>query len=264
MAIDEADVSNDELKNLVQSLNDLDAEYEAGDVDETEYRRLRSAYTVRLADAARRLESPVGSSPDEADADSAGGGQAGDSGRSARVLLSKRRLRQVVVVLGVLALSVGVGWLLARSAGERGVGQALTGDIDGTARDQVARCHDLALVDEQLLDSLQCFDGVLAENPHNVEALTYRAWYLVVATSADDVVTPEQKETLLASASEYLDQAVLVDPDYPDAWTFRAVVADREGRSEDVCSNVAALLALDPGPFFVDQVQPLAERNGCE
>ncbi len=262
MAVDDLDATNDELQQLVQSLNDLEVEYKAGDLDEDDYERLRAVYTVRIAEAARRLDSIA-----EASSSAPGAGaDIDDKNRngSPTALLSSRRLRRVVVALGLLVLSVAAGWLLARSIGERGVGEALTGSIDEPVRDHVARCHDLALQDEQLLASLQCFDAVLADNPHNVEALTYRAWYLVVATSAEDVVTPDQQETLLASAAEYLDRAVLVDPDYPDARTFRAVIADREGRSEDVCSEIAALLALDPGPFYVDQTQALVERHNCQ
>ena len=41
------------------------------------------------------------------------------------------------------------------------------------------------------------------------------------------------------------------------------MVADRQGRSEAVCVEIAILLGLEPPDFFVEQTTALAERNGC-
>ena len=245
----------DELRQMVQSLDDLEAEHNAGNLDDDDYRRLQDEYTVRVADAMRRLARPAGKVATDAEEPRRRFAGVGGS--------LVRNWKMLVAMTGLLVLAVGAGWVLARSTGERGVGDALTGSIDESPPQQVARCHDLAMESAKLLESLQCFDAVLADDPHNVEALTYRAWYLVLASGADDIVTPEQEADLLASASDYLDQAVLVDPQYPDARTFRAVVADRQGRPEAVCVEIAILLGLEPPDIFVEQTRAVAERNGC-
>ena len=47
----------EERRYLLRSLRDLDVEYEAGDVDDTDYETLRDDYTKRAADVLRSIES---------------------------------------------------------------------------------------------------------------------------------------------------------------------------------------------------------------
>ncbi|MDH3295031.1 MAG: hypothetical protein OER95_12005 [Acidimicrobiia bacterium] len=245
----------DELREMLQSLDALDAEHEAGTISDDIYRRLRDDYTVRVADAMRRLDDPGDTAKNSVE-------EAGPRSRL-KGWSPIRNWRLLATVATLVVIAGGAGWLLARYTADRGADDALTGGIDESSSVPVARCHDLAMESAQLLESLQCFDAVLAENPHNVEALTYRAWYLVLASGVEDVVTPEQEADLLATASDYLDQAVLVDPQYPDARAFRAVVADRLGRSDEVCVEIATLRGLQPPEFFIEQTTALAERNNC-
>lgn len=237
-----------ELRELVRSLDDLEAELAAGDLEPTDYETLRNDYTVRLADAVRRS-----------------GGATGVGTASAPKATGFNRWL-IIAALGLFA--IGAGWLLSRSAGERGIGDGLTGSIDQSVRQRVAECQNTGMTDGDLLGAIQCYDEVLTTDPENVEALTYRAWFLVLAassgsTDSDDAGTDQQIE-LLEAARVYLDRAIEVDPAYPDARTFRTVVADRLGDGDEVCLQVAALVASDPPPFFLEQVQPVADRNGCE
>ncbi len=248
---------DEELRRLVQSLDDLDAELAAGDLDPDDYETLRNDYTIRVAEAVR----------------SAGSAAAPDSSRTSTSGSSGVGRWLVVAGLGVFA--VGIGLLLARSTGERGIGDALTGSIDASARQLVADCQDIGVSDGDLLGAIQCFDDVLTTNPENVEALTYRAWFLVLAstggaaptdTAPDEtppVDTAEQETELLEAARIYLDQAIDIDPAYADARAFRAVVADRLGNSAEVCTQIEALVDSDPPPFFIDQTRALVERHGC-
>lgn len=232
-----------ELDEQLRALDDLEAEYGAGDLDRADYETLRDEYTLRVADTMRRLERPGGRGAVDPDPP------------------RRRRINPLTVVVA-LVFAAGAGWLLARSAGERGVGDALTGQIE-SSRQRVFECQDLG-VDGQLVESLQCFDEVLATDPDNVEALTYRGWYVVLVTSSASAAGQDAEAAeLLEVGRTYLDRAVEVDPTFPDARAFRAVIYDRLGRSEEACDEVAELLALDPPPFFVTQTQGVVDRNGC-
>lgn len=254
------------IRQLVRSLDDLDAELAAGDLDPADYEALRNDYTVRVADAVRQSGDSIAATngPDHVTpataaettetADTTGGKGPGFN----------RWL--ILVSLGLFA--VGAGWLLARSAGERGVGDALTGSIDQSARQRVADCQNTGMNDGDILGAIQCFDDVLTTDPDNVEALTYRAWFLVLAASSGAADTTSsgtaQEVELLEAARVYLDEAIGIDPSYPDARVFRIVVADRLDDGDEVCRQVAALVETDPPPFFLEQALPVAERNGCE
>ncbi len=251
--------ADDELRELLRSLDDLDAELAAGDLDPDDYETLRNDYTVRVADAVRRSGGPGGSPPGDGDSAVVDPPPADDRGAGYNRWL-------IVVALGLFA--VGAGWLLARSAGERGVGDALTGSIDQSPRQRVAECQNIGTTDGDLLGAIQCFDEVLTTDPDNVEALTYRAWFLVLAASAGQTEGPglaaDQEAELLEAARIYLDEAIDIDPGYPDARAFRTVVAERLGDTDEVCRQRQALIDTDPPPFFLEQTRPVAERNGCE
>lgn len=251
---------DEELRQLIRSLDDLDAELAAGDIDPDDYETLRNDYTVRVADAVRRSGDPAamtGPRSGSLEPEVASEPAAADAGINRWL---------IIAALGLFA--VGAGWLLARSAGERGIGEALTGSIDRSARQRVAECQSTGTTDGDLLGAIQCFDEVLTTDPDNVEALTYRAWFLVLAATggaaADTTEATAQEVELLEAARVYLDQAIEVDPLYPDARAFRTVVADRLGDSDEVCRQVVALIETDPPPFFLEQTLPVAERNGCE
>ncbi|MDH3295935.1 MAG: hypothetical protein OER95_16585 [Acidimicrobiia bacterium] len=241
------DPRHEDLDQLLRSLDDLEAEYAAGDLDQANYETLRNDYTVRVADAVRARRSRSGKA-------------APTPTGPAR---SSKAIRRLIMVAALLTFAVGVGWLLARSAGERGLGDAMTGDIEPSARQRVVECQELGMTDGLLLESIQCFDEVLATDPQNVEALTYRAWFLILASGSGDDVSADQRAELLDAAVIYLDQAIVIDPGYPDARAFRAVVADRQGDPDQVCSEIGELTALDPPPSFLELTDPVAERNNC-
>lgn len=238
-----ASALEDELDVQLRSLDDLEAEYAAGDLDEDDYRTLKDDYTVRVADSMRRLENQR---------------VAGEA--------SRRRFNPLAIGL-VAVFAVAAGWLLARSAGERGVGDILTGEVVST-RQQIFDCQELA-GDADVRAALECLDEILLRDPDNPQALTYRGWYLLLATgsiSADagsDSEEAAQAAELLNTGLTYLDRAVESDPGFVDARAFRAVAYDRLGRSDDVCSELAAMLALEPPQFFVEQTAAIAVGNDC-
>lgn len=209
---------------LLASLTDLDLEYEAGDLDEHDYRALKDDYTARAAETIRALEQ----------------GEA-----RLRAAVQGRTWRRPAAIVGVVVLlAVGAGFLVAQTSGSRTTGEA-TGDIRLSTRDKLLQAQSLIFDDP--VAALELFDEVLAVQPDNVEALTYRGWTLALAQQT-------------GAALDWLGRAVDQDPDYPDARALRAVVLDRVGRPEEALADLRALdmeaLPLDIRPI----VEGLRER----
>jgi tetratricopeptide (TPR) repeat protein len=230
-----------EQQFLLDSLEDLEAEFSAGDISEGDFVQLKADYTVRTARVARQLEG-LPSQPLTAT----------DS--------SRRRLGWIA---GVALFGVVSGIALAQFSGERGVNDNITGSIEESPRQQVFRCQSMG-AEGQLLASFECFDDVLARDPENAQALGYRGWYGVLASgSAQAAGEDEAAAELLAAAGVNLDRAVEADPTYPDARAFRMIVLERLGREEQACEDARALLDLNPPAQILQLVTPVIDRLGC-
>lgn len=238
----------------LRSLDQLDAELEAGDLSQDDHRRLNERYSAQLAAVLRRLDGDVppaaGTPPPPA-----------GSWRS-------RGVARLGTVLALSAFALGAGFLLAQTSGERGVNDQLSGAIDASSRTRVAECQELGSIEGNLVGALSCFDELLLNDPENAEALSYRGWYLLLAAgslqaAADSEADDQDADELIATGLTYLDRAIAADPLLPDPLAFRATVYDRQGRSGEACADVATLVALDPPSFFLDQTAAIAERNDC-
>ncbi len=226
---------------LLASLDDLEQEHEAGDLDENDYRELRDDYTVRTADAIRSIDD-----------------FRAETGTRARQPFG----RSLGIVGLVLLFAVGAGWLLAQASGERGAQDEISGEIEETPRQQLLRCQSLGAQD--LVAALRCYDELLAEDPQNVEALTYRGWFLVLTTGSAQAEGDDQGAAeLLTRAQANLDRAVEIDPSYPDARAFRAVVFDRLGDVDAACGELRTLDGLNASPLMLNLVAPLNDGLGC-
>jgi tetratricopeptide (TPR) repeat protein len=166
-------------------------------------------------------------------------------------------------IAGLTVFGVAAGWLLALSAGERGVNGQITGSIELSPREQVLECQTMG-AQGQLLDSFECFDEVLQRDPQNAQALAYRGWYGVLASgSAQDVGQDDIAAELLAAGGLNLDRAVEADPTYPDARAFRMIVFERLGRVDEACEDAVALQELRPPEQILQLTAPVIERLGC-
>ena len=234
---------------LLRSLEDLDREFEAGDLDEVDYRTLRDDYTARAAAIIRRLAAESDETPSAANE-------------------RPQRRRQLAVAVGLGAFAVLAGLLLARTMGERGVNDQLTGGIEESSRTRVIRCQELGSTGGDLVGALECFDELLLDDPENAEALAYRGWYVLLAGGAlqqasDSPEADADVAALLASGLDYLGRSIEADPTFPDPLAFRASVYDRLGESELACADLAALDELDPPEFFLQQTAAIADRHDC-
>lgn len=203
---------------LLRSLDDLEAEYAAGDVDEVDYLALKDDYTARAAATIRAIED----------------GKA----RFAAARRDRNPWRTTGIVAVVVAAAVLAGVVMAQASGRRGAGDAATGDIAASVRTQVRDCIAGEAEADDPVEVLECYDAVLDLDPDNAQALGYRGWFLArTAFQAG-----EQGAELLPTATQYLDEAIAADPTFADALVFRAVV---RSRTDDVDGALADLDAFD-------------------
>ncbi len=229
---DEIAELEDQRDFLLRSLEDLDAEREAGDIDDLDFRTLHDDYTRRTANVVRAIE----------------------AGRASMAAPTPRppRLRRFTTITAVLVFAAVAGILLARSAGFRSSTETATGDVRASTRTLLLEAGELA-GNGDLEAAIGRYDAVLEIQPSNAEAMSYKAWYLYLG--AEDSENDAEVEALLGAA-------VASAPDYPDPRVFRAVLFTNQQRYDEASDELAAFDATDPPPAMrqlVDQ-QGLRER----
>ena len=220
------DADAEELDFLERSLDDLDAERSAGDISEGDYRSLSTLYTERVA-AVRRRGAAGGSD--------SGRPGAGSTGRAPR---NWRRVVAVLVIVAMVGTGLGVG--LASALGSRSSLDTATGDIRQSTRGQLFEAQE-HMAAGRFAEAEQIYADVVAAQPSSAEALAWWGWL--------DFLRGD-----LESAAERLETAVAVDPRYPDARVFGAVVAIRLGRLEAAAAHLDVFDGLDPAPIMVELV----------
>lgn len=243
---------------LLRSIEDLDREHAAGDLDDESYRALGDDYTARAAEVLRRIES----------------GRAGVREATAAATARRRARRRDPRIALFAALAVVVAgasaYLVTTNAGERVAGQGLTGSVRMAGQDPVVMAklqEGRDNLSKDPLAAIKAFDAVLAKDPQQVEALTYSGWvFRLVARSATD---PTAAKQLLTEARGRLDRAVAADPSQPASHAFRGVLrlrdeGDAEGALEDFCALGSELPPEVAG--LVGQAKADAEKaagHGC-
>jgi hypothetical protein len=204
---------------LLRSLADLEREHDAGDVDEHDYASLKDDYTVRAAATLRAIESRQATL---------------DAVRAPR---SRSRTWAGVAIVAVLALSLGI--FVAASAGRRGAGDSLSGDVRQTTRDQVLEAQQLMGTNPS--QALERFEEVLQTSPDNVEALTWKGWLLYLSSrSATD---PKDRDSLAGLGLVSLSRAIDLDANFPEARIFRAVAYKNLGQPDAAAADLALVPA---------------------
>jgi tetratricopeptide (TPR) repeat protein len=207
---------------LLRSLDDLEREHEAGDVDDHDYATLKDDYTARAARTIRAIEA-----------------------HQARVAAARPRRswpRLVGTVAGVVAFAVVAGLLVAHFSGRREAGDALTGDIRESTRTQLDNAR-AAIQQERYDDAIEIYDDLLAEQPDNVEALAYKGLAQVGNGDMQALVT-------LIDAAE-------LDPDYPDTHYFLAGAFATAGRYDTALRELDRFDTLDPPPDLAAEADDL-------
>jgi tetratricopeptide (TPR) repeat protein len=237
---------------LLRSLEDLDRERAAGDVDDHDYQALRDDYTARAAQVIRSIESRQAVLAD---------------------LRSQRRARPgriVASVAAVVVLGLAAGWLVAASSGERGPGDQITGDIRtgsieelARAREYFARALQAGSGQEAVgayQQAIESYERVLAVQPDNVEALTYRGWLLHTLAGQAASSSPETAVELERQALEWLSRAVAADGSYVDARVFRAIVLESAGLPAEALADLEVVDLSTVAPGMREMVEGLRQR----
>jgi tetratricopeptide (TPR) repeat protein len=244
---------------LLRSLRDLEAEHDAGEIDERDYVGLRDEYTARAAAALRALEARHSTLRAlEARHSTLRALEARDTRavtRAGETRAPRSRRTVALVTLGVVGLAVVTGILVAHYSGERVADRPLTGATPPTSPpDDLTRARQL-FSERKYLDALKLYDDVLKADPRNVEALAYRGWLLFQAS-------PEE---LTDRALESLDRAVVTDPRFPDAHFFRGWVL-HHGKDDPAAAvpEYRAFLATNPPPEFRQRVEQEMNLALCD
>lgn len=213
----------EERRFLLRSLADLEREYEAGDVDEVDYRALRDGYTVRAAATLRAI----------------------DDGRSA--LPQKQPAnwrRRTALALATVALIGVVWWALSTWSAQRLPGQTATGlDPRDDRSVLVAQARATQLQDPA--GAAELYALVLDGTPDDVEALAYRGWTLALSSRA--MGEPDAIAATLTESADLLGRAIEVDPGYADSYCFLGIIqANFLGASIEAQPFLDQCLAANP------------------
>lgn len=204
---------------LLASLDDLEAEYGAGDLDDADYQALKSDYTTRAARVLRRLDGEAAAPiPDEE---------------------QRAPNRGWMWLLGVAVVASLAGVLVAQFSGSRGLNETISGDIRVTTRELLLDAQQ-RLGDGDLDGAIEVYDEVLEISPANTEALAYKGWFLRLQGDVE-------------AARPLVEDAVAIDPEYPDARVFATAIALDVG---DVAAAIGHLDAFDQldAPPFIEQL----------
>ncbi|MFL6206368.1 MAG: tetratricopeptide repeat protein [Acidimicrobiales bacterium] len=213
--------TGDQREFLLRSLEDLEREHDAGDLDDADYVALKDDYTARAAALLRAEQAPA--TP------------------------RQPRNRVWFALVGLLVFAALAGVLVAQASGRRDAGDTATGGVSQSITEKLneaGRCFSEGDAD----CAIERYDEVLDEQPTNVEALTYKGW----ATFALRGDTEEALTLLL--------QAATTDRDYPDVHAFLAVLFFRSGLVQQASNELDRLDALDPPPDVLAQIQGLREQ----
>jgi cytochrome c-type biogenesis protein CcmH/NrfG len=223
---------------LLRSLDDLDAERAAGNVDDGTYETLHADYTARAAAVIRALES--GAAPRLPSAP------------------SRPRWAGAAVAAGVVAFALASAFFLARAVGTREPGATATGN-DEVAGDRIATLRAAAearpddysarialaraLVASDRVAALQEYDAAAALDPTQPEPVAYGGWIIGLAARGAPAA---DRDLLVSRALARLDAAVRLDPEYPDAYVFRALVRTDAGDAAAAVPDFQHFLRLAP------------------
>ncbi len=206
---------------LLRSLEDLEAERAADDLDEGDYQALKDDYTARAAAVLRAIEE----------------GRTANGGEPTR----PRRGQRIVAGLVVVALAATAGLSVASLSGTRQPGDTITGGIRQTGSERLARAA--ALVQQgQPSEALRLYDEVLAEDPENLEALAERGLLLV------SLGFSTERPALSQQGRASIERALAVDPEDARSLFYLGLALRLEGDDARAVDAFTAALAADPPP----------------
>jgi len=244
---------------LLKSLDDLEAERVAGGIDEESYRALHDDYTARAAATIRALRDGVDARP---------------------VVPATSWQRRGLVIAAIVGFAVIAGVTLAFALGARLPGQTASGNTNtntGTDRTPstaaqrkrleaavAANPNDIASrlllarfleADNDVSGALKQYDAVIAVDANNAEAFAQSGRLLYVTASQAPAA---DAAPLVGRATQRLDRSIELNPEYPDARFFRAIVrANEYGDFTGAQQDLQRYLLATPNGTFAGQARQL-------
>ena len=244
---DRMDALQQEREFYLRSLEDLDAELAAGDIDEADYRSLKEAYTSRAASTLRALAALDDGVP--VDAVKVNGLPAAtDTSWATGIGLSRFSTwrRRLGVGAAVVVIAAGASWAVVASSATRLPGQEITGKVLGSQ--EVARQLSNAAQAEAKGDQLSAvkdYQSILSSDPNQPEALTGEGWLLAQT----------QQPALLRQGLGMLSSAESAAPDYAPAHVYRGIALLSEGDYTGAVPELQWYLNHNPDPQLAPRVR---------
>jgi tetratricopeptide (TPR) repeat protein len=186
---------------LVRSLDDLDRELAAGDLDALDAATLHDDYQRRLDEVQAAI----------------------DTGVVALAEARPRRPARMLAIVGVVVvLALGAGFGVAFAAGSRTPSDTATGNIREGSIDKLTRAAQLAQ-DEEFIKALELYDEILADDPENVEALSEKGLLLVSLAQA------AERPTLAEQGERSIRAALALEPDNARALFYLGLALRLQG-----------------------------------
>ncbi len=239
---------------LLKSLDDLETERAAGNIDDASYDELHDDYTARAAATIRALRDGVDARP------------------AAPPVPWRRR---GLVIGGIVAFAVLAAVALAAALGARLPGQTSSGNQPVTAApssgERKARLQDAAdkspndvqprlalarFLEESgdAVESLKQYDKAVEIAPDNPDALANAGRLRFIV--AGQVPSPDARQQLVTGARSLLDRAVQADPNDADAHYYRGVLLlDGFGEVDAAVGEFQRYLLLAPDGQFSTQAR---------
>jgi len=215
----------DERDFLLLSLDDLDAELLAGNIDPDTYRVLHDDYTARASAVIRSIADGVER-------------RSSDGPRVPRAL-------RIVTIGGIVVFAVLAAVLLAHTIGQRRPGQQITGDAQSgpsttvsatqaiAAAKQAAaarpKSYDARISYARALFSSRLYPAAVQEyivaaklDPTQAEPLAYTGW--LTGLFAQNETGKATQTALFDAATKSLDRAIKVYPTYPDSYVLKGLL----------------------------------------
>jgi tetratricopeptide (TPR) repeat protein len=238
---------------LLKSLDDLEAERAAGNIDDASYSELHDDYTARAAATIRALRDGVDARP---------------------VAPSVSWRRRGLVIGGIVAFAVVAAIALAAALGARLPGQTSSGNqpavapsagerkarlqeaVDKNPNDPQARLALARFLEQSgdTVESLKQYDKAAEIAPDNADALANAGRLRFIV--AGQVPSTDAQKQLVTDAKTYLDRAVEADPNNADARYYRGVLLlDGFGQVDAAIGEFQRYLVLAPDGQFSTQAR---------
>lgn len=238
----------DERTFLLRSIEDLDAERRAGDLDDADYHALRDDYTARAATVLRALEEGQAPGPAAGDSAAATAEPAHTAGEVAPGVRWRGRKR--VLLWGALAaFGVAAVVLVVAEAAARLPGQTSSGSITLSQAQQLQRTLAQAETLEgegNLSRALVLYRQVLAQDPTQEQALAESGWLEYEAGAS------ARNATLLSRGQGDELAAEHADPSAYAPHLYLGSMLLVEGRASSAADEFSRFLLSSP-PVAVEQ-----------